>query len=179
MKLLKHIFLVLFLCVFNIQYARADEASAIEYKVKAVVLVNFAKYVQWPETTFSDPKQEIQVCILGDNPFGDVFTSPEAPKEAQGRPLKVLELSKSATPADASRCQLLFWTDKYASQAKSLVESLKDKPILTVSDEQDDSSLVSFTIEDGKVRFSIRHKSAKQHGLTISSQLLKLANLIE
>ena len=85
---MRHLRIILTLLIaLSARFGFADEASsALEYKVKAVVLFNFAKYVKWPEKTFSNATDPIQVCILGKSPFGDIFQSPEAPKEAQNRP---------------------------------------------------------------------------------------------
>lgn len=178
MKLLKLLLLTLLTLIPQQVYAD-DDASALEYKVKAVVLFNFAKYVHWPEKTFADDKQAIKVCILGKNPFGDVFSSPEAPKEAQNRPLQVIELPTTVQAKDVVNCQILYWTSKVSKEASALSSTLKEHGVFTVSDEKDENSLVSFTIEDEKVRFIIHHKTAKSIGFEISSQLLKLAILDE
>lgn len=178
MKHLRLILLAFLLFVTQSASAQSD-GSAIEYKVKAVVLFNFAKYVHWPEKTFSSPTQPIQVCIIGKSPFGDVFQSADAPKEAQERPLKVVELSANATAKEVESCQIAYWTEVGEKGAKANLAGFKDHATLTVSDTESDDALVSFFLEDGKVRFKIKHKTAKGLGLDISSQLLKLAELDE
>lgn len=180
MKHLRIIFTIILALFVLVRPALAqDSASALEYKVKAVVLFNFAKYVKWPEKSFTSPDQDIQVCVLGKNPFGDIFNSPEAPKEAQGRPLKVVELPDSSGVKEVSQCKILFWTDGSEKKASELHKILEANSVLTVSDQKSENSLISFVLDDGKVRFKIRHKVAKGLGLEISSQLLKLAILDE
>lgn len=178
---MKHLrLLIIFIALLIAPCLSAEtEGTSLEYRVKAVVLFNFAKYVRWPANAFQAADQPIRVCILGESPFGDVFESNDAPKEAQGRPLTVVNLPRSATQNDAVSCQILFWQEKNDSVAKALLPALEKSATLTVADRESEQALISFTLEDGKVRFRIRRKAAEALGLNISSQLLKLAILDE
>ena len=44
-----------------------------EYQVKAAFLFNFAKFVDWPSAAFSSVQSPINLCILGDDPFGNAL----------------------------------------------------------------------------------------------------------
>ena len=171
-----HWLIAILLLAVNSAFAQAAP-SGLEYKVKAVVLVNFAKYVRWPEKTFQSDDQPINVCVFGDNPFGNIFESENAPKEAQNRPLKVMTLSKSSTKDQIAGCQLLYWQKSSQSEALALLPFMQEKGILSVSDQKSDDSLISFVVIDEKVRFHIRYKAAQAVGFEMSSQLLKLATV--
>ena len=175
MKLLR-IIIVSLMFTAHIAYAESS-GSGLEYKVKAVVLFNFTKYVTWPKNTFASADQAINVCILGESPFGDIFNSSNAPKEAQGRPLKVTSLPLSASKDDVAVCQILYWTEKSSAAAQSLLPLLEDRGILSVSDKKSSAALISFVLVDEKVRFNIRYKAAQTLGFEMSSQLLKLATV--
>jgi hypothetical protein len=41
-----------------------------EYEVKAAFLFNFARFVEWPDSTAQDP---LRICIVGAYPFGTAF----------------------------------------------------------------------------------------------------------
>lgn len=180
MKHLRLLALLAALFIASAPRAHADDsASGLEYRVKAVVLFNFAKYVHWPEKAFQSPTQSINVCILGKDPFGDVFQSSDAPKEAQNRPLKVVELGSSPKKEEVASCQLLFWQHENEAAVKALATTIQEHAVLTVADETSENSLISFLVQDAKVRFRIRRKAAEALGFDISSQLLKLAILDE
>jgi YfiR/HmsC-like len=156
--------------------AIADETKlALEYKVKGVVLINFTKYIKWPTAAFTSDQAPINVCVVGENRFGDVFTSPDSPKEAQGRPLKLVELTGPTVGSKGPECQVLFWTKNDEKAVAAALPALEKSPILLVSDEEYEKGLISFTVVEGKLRFKIRRKAAEALGFELSSQLLKLA----
>ena len=154
----------------------ADDASTLEYRVKAVCLYNFAKYVRWPDTAFATPQTPMKLCILGKNPFGELFND-VAGKTAQDRKLEVSIIESAKKASELSACQIVFWEADEDGKYGTIIDSLKSQPILTVS-ELPDRGIVNFFIQDGKVRFAIDVTKAKTAALTISSQLLKLAKVI-
>lgn len=176
---MRHLRLLIALMAFFVVplSSSATDETTLEYKVKAVVLFNFAKYVRWPDKVFLSPADPIQVCIMGENPFGDVFDSPEAPRQAQDRALAVTKLTEAVTGEEAGRCQILFWQEKSEDSAMKLLPALQQHSVLTVADRKSEAAIISFSKVDGKVRFSIRRDAAEALGLGISSQLLKLAIL--
>ena len=156
---------------------RADQASSLENKVKAVVLFNFAKYTKWPDATFKDASQPIRICVLGENPLSDIFNSSQAPSEAQGRPFEVKEFGSEVTDEQVGQCQILYWKKFDEQRIKSLKSTFDSKSVLTVSDKESDSSLISFYLEKNRVRFKVKRSAAEKVGLSFSSQLLKLASV--
>ncbi|HYM35098.1 MAG TPA: YfiR family protein, partial [Steroidobacteraceae bacterium] len=67
----RRIWLSLALCA--LPYAFATETVAPEYNVKAAYLPLFARYVAWPERTFSDAKSPVVIAVVGRDPFGDIL----------------------------------------------------------------------------------------------------------
>jgi hypothetical protein len=49
----------------------ADEHP--EYRIKAAFLYNFIRYTTWPDTAFEDKKAQIEVLLVGEDPFGSVL----------------------------------------------------------------------------------------------------------
>ena len=177
MKLLRYLIIWLLLTMPS-AHAQSS-ASALEYKVKAVVLVNFAKYVKWPAQAFETKDEPIKVCLYGENPFGKIFDAENAPKEAQGRPLAIEVVPSDAPQETLAACQILYWGSKHGSTVEALLPALHQKGVLSVSDKDSDYAFISFVLESGKVRFKIRYKAAQERGFEMSSQLLKLATEVE
>ena len=156
--------------------ARAEEWS-LEYQLKAVVLYNFAKFVEWPSNELDGAQIPIVIGILGADPFGPEFGQAVRDKLAQGRHVVV---RRYQTPADARNCQILFISSEDASSLPEILVALKGRGVLTVGEASDFLQLggiVRLFLEQGKVRFEINPNKARGAGLKISSQLLSLAHI--
>src|SRR3990172_10053935 len=53
--------------------AGQDSGTPSEYQVKAAILFNFAKFVEWPDAAFPDPATPIIIGVLGEDPFGSAL----------------------------------------------------------------------------------------------------------
>src|SRR3569623_778666 len=47
--------------------------QATEYEVKAAFIYNFARFAEWPASAFKHPDDPIQLCLWGDDSFGDIL----------------------------------------------------------------------------------------------------------
>src|SRR5450631_1341494 len=79
--------------------------SATEYQVKAAFLFNFAKFVEWPADAFPGAEAALQVCVLGQDPFGHDFQQMIADKTVDGYRIEVIH--PSGVP-QAKACQIIF-----------------------------------------------------------------------
>lgn len=155
----------------------AQDASTTEFKVKAVILFNFAKYVKWPDTVFESPTSNLRLCILGTNPFGAMFDDANG-KSTQNRTFEVATIPNASNAADLKNCQIVYVGSKDTDKYTPLLDPLHKQGVLTVS-EKEKLGIVNFFIEDSKVKFGISLVKTKDSGLVISSQLLKLAKITE
>src|SRR5881628_651940 len=72
MRLLR--MLVLFLLLLRGPVGGHAQTSAFnENEVKAVFLLNFTQFVQWPPQVFPDAQKPITIGILGKDPFGKLL----------------------------------------------------------------------------------------------------------
>jgi len=53
---------------FSVRPLAADVSS--EYDVKAAFILNFARFVEWPEFAFGRALRAARDCVAGDDPFG-------------------------------------------------------------------------------------------------------------
>ncbi len=154
--------------------ARAQEAG----QVKAAILYNFAKFVEWPPGTFADERAPILLCYFPQDPMGAALETLQG-KVVQGRRL---EVRKSRSPEDLKRCQIFFAGPSEESALPQVLGALRRSPVLTITDEVDNfakmGGIINLIPVEGKIRFEICLPNATQSGLKISSQLLKLAKTI-
>jgi YfiR/HmsC-like len=157
----------------------AGESPASEYQVKAIFLLNFAKYVEWPATAFTNDATPITIGVLGIDPFGDNLQNAVKGKTINGRTFVVKHL---AADSDLSGCQILFISGSEAARMGEILEKAGALPLLTVSESEEfakSNGIIQFVLKDGKVRLEIDLTSAKRSGLTISSKLLAVADVVK
>jgi uncharacterized protein DUF4154 len=155
------------------QKLTAQSTSSREYEIKAAYLYNFTKYVDWPTS-----KDTITIGVLGDNPFGAALAAING-KSVKGRRVVVREI---ASVRDASTCQMIFVSSSQRQRLQEIFENSKNAHVLTVGEMQGfaaEGGIINFIEENNKVRFEINPDAARRTGLTISSELLKLAKLIK
>ena len=87
-------------------YSPAAEDQTLEYRVKAAFLLNFTKFVEWPPSAFANDKSPVSICILGEDPFGQVMDDIVGDESVNSRKLVVRRLRD--IPA-AGACQVLFF----------------------------------------------------------------------
>jgi hypothetical protein len=157
----------------------ADTPGASETQVKAIFLFNFAKYVEWPATAFTNAAAPITIGVMGTDPFGDNLQHDIEGKTINGRPFVIKHL---ATDSDLSGCQILFISDSEASRMEEILDKAGALPILTVGEDEQfaqKNGIINFVLKDRKVRLEIDLAAAKKAGLTISSRLLAVADVVK
>jgi uncharacterized protein DUF4154 len=152
---------------------RAQSAAQREYEIKAAYLYNFIKYVDWP--SYGDT---ITIGVLGANPFGSAL-APLNGKSVKGRRLTIKQVDSLR---DAQKCQIIFVSSSERARLQEIFDNLKPARVLTVGEMQgfaNGGGIINFVEENNKVRFEINPEAARQAGLSISSELLKLAKLVK
>lgn len=154
----------------------AASQAVSEYQVKAAFLLNFGKYVEWPASAASGA---LDICVLGNDPFGETLDQTLAGRTVGKR---AVQPRRVKTLGAASDCEILFVSKADASVVNEVLSSLRGSPVLLVGEQARfarDGGMINFVEVDSKVRFEINEAAAKAAGLKISSQLLKLATIVE
>lgn len=157
---------------------RAESALQREYEIKAAYLYLFINYVGWTADQLPPAGGPLTVGILGESPFGPAL-EPLKGKQIKGRTIAVKQLGSAK---DLEQCQIVFICTSEKSRLPEILGQLKDAHVLTVSDIEgfaEQGGIIKFISERNKVRFEINPEAARRTGLTISSELLKLAKLVK
>ena len=144
-----------------------------EYRLKAAVLYNFARYTEWP----SETGPTLTLCILGKDPFGEAIDA------MQGKPVGNRELVVRRVRDDDSLlgCHVLFIAQSAAATLPRVIGQLRNRPVLTVADTPGAGSQgvgLNMVTVQGKVRFEANLGAARAAGLQLSSNLLRLATQV-
>lgn len=154
--------------------ASAVEGGSLEYAVKATYLYKFADYVDWPAQAFASANSPLNLCIIGDDPFGAALDNAVRGQQVAGRPVVVHRLKNLVRDPI---CQILFVGGSDPQRAQYLA-AVRGSNVLTVTDSQEAggaAGIINFVLRDNRVRFDIDLQGAAQNGIGISSKLLKLA----
>jgi len=153
-------------------------ASATEYQVKAVFLFNFAQFVEWPAEAFPDRDAPLIIGVLGQDPFGSYLDETVRGERVNSRQLVVQRYRRVE---DVKNCHLLFISRSEGDHLEQIVNSLRYRRILTVSDADISAKsgvIIRFVTEQNKIKLRISIAAARAANLTISSKLLRLAEIV-
>jgi YfiR/HmsC-like len=157
--------------------AAADSTPPLEYQVKAAFLLNFTKFVEWPQTE-SSSSQPFSICLVGDDPFQGALERTVEGETVNGRKLSVQRLSSAQ--AIPPTCQIVF----AGAQEKGFSRALTTlgSGILTVGEGDHflkEGGMIAFVLENRRVRFDVNQHAAVAAGLKVSSKLLNVARSVE
>jgi hypothetical protein len=147
----------------------------IERAIKATYLYKLAPFVEWPPGAFDGGSEPFRLCVVGNDPFGEVLDRAVAGQAVAERPIVVTRLDRAERDA---HCQIMFVAGSDAQSSAAALAAVRGRPILTVTDgarEERSSGMVNFVIRDNRVRFEIDERAAAANGIVISSKLLSLA----
>lgn len=150
------------------------QSTPTEYQVKAAYLYNFAKFVEWPPGAMSSDSP-FNICVLGHDPFDPTFGAGIAGESIKGKSVAIKRIRRAQ---DAAGCQILFISTSEEARVKEILDVLDKMSVLTVSDMPQFTrrgGMIQFVTEENRVRFEVNLTSAERTGLTLSSQLLKVA----
>ena len=151
---------------------------AREYQVKAVFLFNFAQFVEWPARAFPDAAAPLVIGVLGQDPFGSALDETVRGEKIGDRPLVVRHFPRVA---EVDQCHILFISRSEAGTLDEILATLKSRSILTVADTEGFALrgvMIRFLTENNHIRLRINLDAAKAAGLTLSSKLLRPAEIV-
>lgn len=169
---------MVFLCLSISMNLYADETLS-EYDVKAALLVNFLRFVDWPPD-YDTNKNMITIGIVGQHPavrfFDMVIEEP-----FRGKRLRVKSLHRYKDMSELNDCELIFIDSSHEGEITEILKYLRGKPVLTVSEVQgflEKGGMVNFILVDSQINFEISQYSANLVGLRIPSQILRRAHKV-
>jgi hypothetical protein len=149
-----------------------------DQQVKAAFVLNFLKFVTWPEAPGA-PDAPIDVVVLGADDLAKAIAQASAGQQIGGRAVAVRSVRKSgdigATP------QLLFIAASERDRLPVLLRQFEGRPVLTVGDGNGYGTagvVLNFYTSDSRIRFEANTTAAARAGLQISSHLLRLARIV-
>jgi len=153
------------------------QSGQSEYAVKGAFLYNFAKFVQWPSSAFSESSSPIVIGIFGRDPSNGEIEATIGSRTLEDRKVIVRVVS---SVRDTSGVQILFVPASSMSRVTELSQ-LRNRPTLIVGETEDFArryGYVGFIPDGTRLAFEINASAARASGLMISSKLLRLARWV-
>ncbi len=143
--------------------------------VEAAFLRNFAHYVDWPDHAFADERSPWYVCVLGNDPFGEVLERTFEGRTELGRTFKIL---RSDNPSELNQCQIVYVAYKVSASRRAALAKLRGKPVLTVGNARDflhEGGVIRFDVEE-YVKINVNLDQARAVELAIQTKMLEVSN---
>ena|SRR5438552_2905708 len=160
-------------------FAPQIQAQAFkEYDLKATFLYHLAEFVDWPPEAFPTEETPLVIGVLGTDPFGKFLDELVENETVKNRKLAV---QRFRSLEEIKSCHILFISSSESGRLDQIFSGLKQRKILTVGDTEgfaQRGGIVRFMPEKNKIRLRINIDAAKAAGLTISSKLLRAADLV-
>jgi hypothetical protein len=139
----------------------AEDAVARRYRSIAEALINFTRFIEWPEEATGD----FRLCVAGPDPFGPELDA-LATRPVRARPIRIERQADQSGP-----CQMVFVPAGCPLPPPAI-------GMLMVAEDADalsQGAAIVVGLDGHRVIFDINRKAASQAGLKISSKLLRLA----
>jgi hypothetical protein len=161
----------------------ANAGTVSEDDVRVAMLLNFARFTEWPANTWTDPSAPLVIGVVAPDELVEVLELAAYGKRIGNHPLSVLRLSSiPEAVANAGRCHLLYSAGTEGPAARALLRGFESRPVLVVGSSPGFTRLggsIGFVIENRHLRFEISQKAVERAGLRVSSKLLELAKRVD
>jgi len=153
-----------------------QDTSASEYDIKAVFLYQFTRYLQWPEGT--EP-EVFTIAVLGDSKITEPLLEIAKKKTVGTKSIVVRPCSKIE---EIGRPRILFYAKSAVPEIAQVLEKIRGTDVLVVGEAEGLASrgvAINFILQEGTVKFEMNEKALNEARIRSSSQLLRLAILVE
>jgi hypothetical protein len=152
---------------------------AREYEIKAGFLVNFSKFINWPDDAFTSETDDLRLEVIGHDPFGGALDRLVAGKLINQHPIVIVY---SSDVSAGRHGHMVFVSASERKQLPKLLSALAGTPTLTVSDIDqfaEHGGVIGLVAGGQSVGFVVNRAAATRARLRVSSKLLSLATILD
>ena len=174
MSLIVLLYYVTFSVVFNPLFSQIETVK--EYELKATFIYHFTKYIQWPDDHTSET---FDIAVFGDSKIIAPLEKIAKIRLIDDRKIRIKHFDHIQ---NIDSCHILFISASQKRGLSRILKEVQNKNILTISDSEGFARrgvAINLVIVEGKIKFEINSKALERAGLQASSQLVKLAKLID
>ncbi len=185
--------LAIFSLLMSLVIALGSSAQAADNerlaKVKAAYVYNVLKFTRWPETDMS-ASNVIRVGIVGQDTVAAFLMQGFNGRQAQDRSIEVLKIdydelgrNESELWSKLKSCQLVYLSQSLVNNKAHIIAKMKGSNTLLVGGSEDfigQGGMVGilFDKQRKRVKFIVNMEVLRESPISISSKLLKFADLV-
>jgi len=157
----------------------AESSRPSEYELKAAFLYNFVKFTEWPPEQIAKSGEPFVIGVLGKDPFGAALDKVVEGETVYKKPILTKRFSRLE---DAANSHVLFISSSEGNNLPAILRALDNHSILTVSEIENFAQrggVINLKKENERIVFEINIDAARNAGLTMNAQLLKLAKIVK
>ncbi len=147
--------------------------------MKAALLYNFAKFVEWPaDIRSAGASGSLAFCVFGDAPLFSALAQGLAGKTINGR---VLIARQVGGAVGVEPCNIAFIGAAEKKRVEEVLGALAGAGVLSISDLSQFArrgGMIEITRKADKFAFAVNLDAANRNGVRISSRLLQLAEVV-
>lgn len=166
------------LVFFSLPAATAGDRVKDDSLLKAAFIYNFAKFTHWPTESWDGPKAPLNFCTTGSDAL--VSDLSRLGKETiGGHPVSIRIYNSGVNRGD---CHILYVAASERRRFVRFIQQTRDLPVLTISEIRGfaiSGGIIQLYYDKQQLRFKINLDVARDRGLSLSSRLLDLAELVE
>ena len=178
-KMIRHkCLLILSMIAFMVFSGTGYCLEGTEYQIKGAMMINFIKFVEWPNPLIDKPGPTITVGIIGNDNFGNTLDQLEG-RTIGGKQLSIRHIDALSQLSD---CQVLFISASESHRCYQILRAVAGTPVLTVGEDEDFirmGGIIRFYNKKNHIRFEINQTAALKSGLKLSAKLLEVAAAIQ
>ena len=168
------------LVIFIMTGLNASPSSQIEKghesELKATFIYNFTRYIRWPNL---DGYESFNIGILGDSRVMEPLQEIAKKKTVHNKKMMIKHLNNTE---DIHDCQIVFISESMRNEAAEILNEISEKHILTIGESEGmarQGIAMNFIIQKDRIKFEMNIRAFQRAGLAVSSQLQKLAIMVE
>ncbi len=152
--------------------------SVTDVAVKAGFVYNFSKFAEWPADSFATNYAPLNLCVVGNQPLGGQLVMLHG-RIAQGH---AINLRGNVRGDDLRTCHILFVGESEERRVTTLLAQIVGSPVLTISDIDgfaEQGGIIGLSLNGERVEFTVNLRAARQAGIKLNSQLLRLGRVVQ
>jgi hypothetical protein len=154
------------------------QTQATEVSLKSAFLYKFIHYAGWPEDALGAVADPIAICVIEQDSFAEALEGAVSGRTSHEHPVVVRRV---AGPDEVDGCHVLFVGSLEPARMERIIARVSAHPTLTIGDAEGFArrgGMINFTRRGARLGFEINRGAVRRAGLNLSSQLLKLAELV-
>jgi len=175
-KIILSVIIVVAMTILSASAGLPENSDSDIDNMKAAFIYNFTKYIKWPNL---DNNHVFKIGVLGNSEITISLQELAAKKLIERKSIEVFHFK---AVQDLKFCHILFISESENQNVLEILSTQGNRATLTIGESEgfcERGVMINFFLQDGMVKFEMNSMSLEDAGLKVSSQLQKLARIVQ